>query len=392
MAAGPLFEKPFDHRTIRLYQYYCSGIIGVRRCCNWLTGWCFPTDQADSLKPMKYSTDVVVIGAGPVGLFSIFELGLQGIRCHVLDSLPAAGGQCIELYPDKPIYDIPAVPVCTGEELIERLLEQSAPFKPEFHFNSEVTGLDRHDDGTFTLHSSAGDSFDCRAVIIAAGGGSFTPVKVRVEGIDQFEDKQMFYRVKDPSIHEGKRVVILGGGDSALDWALELQPRVESMVVINRTERFRAAEANVQKLMELESAGKVGVKLGTIVEYKDTDGLLEQIKITLRDEARTQEWLSLDHLLVFFGMSPKLGAIENWGLDFEKRNITIEPSTFETSIPGIYAIGDINTYVGKKKLILSGFHEAALAAFAIKSKFEPDKKINVQYTTTSSLMQERLGV
>ena len=341
---------------------------------------------------MNFSTDVVVIGAGPVGLFSIFELGLQGISCHVLDTLPAAGGQCIELYPDKPIYDIPAVPVCTGEELIERLVEQSAPFKPEYHFNCEVTGLVRHDDGTFTLHTGTGDTFDCRVVIVAAGGGSFTPVKVRVEGLAQFEDKQLFYRVKDPSVHKGKRVVVLGGGDSALDWALELQPQVESMVVINRTERFRAAEASVQKLMQLEADGKVDVKLGTTVDLKESDGVLEQIKITLRDEARTEQWLELDHLLVFFGMSPKLGTIENWGLDFEKRHIRINPETFETNIPGIYAIGDINTYAGKKKLILSGFHEAALAAYAIKSRFEPDKKINVQYTTTSSVMQERLGV
>lgn len=341
---------------------------------------------------MNFTSDVVVIGAGPVGLFSIFELGLQGISCHVLDSLPVPGGQCIELYPDKPIYDIPAVPVCTGEELVERLLEQSEPFKPQFHFNSEVTSLKRHEDGTFTLLTGTGDSFDCRAVIVAAGGGSFTPVKVRVEGFAQFEDKQLFYRVKDPSIHKGKRVVVLGGGDSALDWALELQPQVESMMVINRTERFRAAEASVQKLMQLEAAGKVMVKLGTTVDLKESEGVLEQIKITLRDEARTEEWLELDHLLVFFGMSPKLGAIEEWGLDFEKRHITIDPATFETSVPGIYAIGDINTYAGKKKLILSGFHEAALAAYAIKSRFEPDKKINVQYTTTSSVMQERLGV
>ncbi len=341
---------------------------------------------------MNYSSDVVVIGAGPVGLFSIFELGLQGINCHVLDTLPAAGGQCIELYPDKPIYDIPAVPVCTGEELVERLLEQSSPFKPQFHFNSEVVGLDRNDDGTYTLHSSTGDSFVCRAVIVAAGGGSFTPVKVRVEGLSEFEDKQLFYRVKDPSLHKGKRVVLLGGGDSALDWALALQPQVESMIVVNRTERFRAAEASVNKLMELESSGKLGVRLGTTVDFEAPDGVLKKIKITLRDEERSEEWLDLDHLLVFFGMSPKLGAIEDWGMDFEKRNIAVDPATFETSLPGIYAIGDINTYAGKKKLILSGFHEAALAAFAIKSRFEPDKKINVQYTTTSSLMQDRLGV
>lgn len=341
---------------------------------------------------MKYDTDVVVIGAGPIGLFSIFELGLQGIRCHVLDTLPGPGGQCTELYPDKPIYDIPAVPVCTGQELTERLIEQSAPFKPEFHFGSEVVGLVKHDDGTFTLESSQGDSFNCRAVIVAAGGGSFTPVKVRLEGLSDFEDEQLFYRVKDPSIHKGKHLVILGGGDSALDWALELQPDAASIVVVNRTERFRAAEASVQKLKQLEEAGKIGVHLGTATDFEVSDGLLKQLKITLRNEERSEMWLPLDHLLVFFGMSPKLGAIEDWGFEFEKRHITINSSTFETNVPGIYAVGDINTYEGKKKLILSGFHEAALAAYAIKSRFEPDKKINVQYTTTSSVMQERLGV
>jgi len=341
---------------------------------------------------MNFDTDVVVIGAGPIGLFSIFELGLQGISCHVLDSLAAPGGQCTELYPDKPIYDIPAIPVCTGQELIDRLVDQVSPFKPQFHFDSEVTGLTRHDDGSFTIESSQGDTFNCRAVILAAGGGSFTPVKVRVEGLADFEDKQLFYRVRDPSIHKGKRLVILGGGDSALDWALELQAQAESVVVVNRTEKFRAAEASVQKLMQLESEGKVGVRLGTAVEFKASGETLTDLKITLRDEARTEEWLQLDHLLVFFGMSPKLGAIENWGLDFEKRHVSINTSTFETSVEGIYAIGDINTYEGKKKLILSGFHEAAMAAYAIKSKFEPDKKINVQYTTTSSLMQERLGI
>ncbi len=339
---------------------------------------------------MSTKTDVVVIGAGPVGLFSVFELGLQGISCHVLDSLPAAGGQCTELYPDKPIYDIPAIPVCTGQELVERLIEQASPFSPVYHFNSEVTVLQKLESGEF-LVETAGQSITCRAVLIAAGAGSFTPVRVRVDGIAAYENSQLFYRVTDPTQHHGKHLIVLGGGDSALDWSLALAEHAASLTLVNRTERFRAVDASVEALRNLESEGKVTIHFGAASGFTENNGQLSELKITLRED-KSEITLPLDHLLVFFGLSPKLGPVESWGLDFERRLVAVNMSTFETSTPGIYAIGDINTYAGKKKLILSGFHEAALAAFAIKSQFEPDAKVHVQYTTTSSVLQERLGV
>jgi thioredoxin reductase (NADPH) len=341
---------------------------------------------------MIIKTDVVIIGAGPVGLFQVFELGLQGLKAHVIDALPQAGGQCTELYPDKPIFDIPAVPECTGQQLIDNLLKQIAPFSPGMHLDQTVDELQKRGEQDFYIRTSTDAEFECRAVIVAAGAGSFTPVRVRVEGIEAFEDKQLFYRVRDPAQHAGKDVVILGGGDSALDWALQLAPTVKSLTLVNRTERFRAAEASVQKLYTLADAGGATVLMGTLNAYDTTDGKLSKVTFTLRDEAKTNMTLPVDDLLVFFGLSPKLGPIEDWGFALERKLITINLATFETTVPGIYAIGDINTYEGKKKLILSGFHEAALAAFAIKQAFEPDKKINVQYTTTSPLMHERLGV
>lgn len=339
-----------------------------------------------------HQTDVVIIGAGPIGLFSVFELGLQGLSAHVVDALGQAGGQCSELYPTKPIYDIPAVPVCTGQQLTDLLLQQVAPFKPTFHYEEEVTVLEKRGEHEFYVATSKGLEFSCRAVIIAAGGGSFTPVKLRVEGIEQFLDSQMFYRVRDPALHKDKDIVILGGGDSALDWAIELADVGKSLTVINRTERFRAAEASVAKLRELESSGKVTIHLGMVTAYQQNENKLSHLQVTLRDEAKTEIQLPVDHLLVFFGMSPKIGEIENWGLELESKHLTINQSSFETSLSGVYAIGDINTYEGKKKLILSGFHEAALAAYAISQSFNPDKKIPVQYTTTSSVMHDRLGV
>lgn len=343
---------------------------------------------------MTIKTDVVIIGGGPTGLFQVFELGLQGIRAHIVDALPQTGGQCSELYPDKPIFDIPAVPECTGQQLIDNLERQIAPFEPGIHLDQTVDSLEKRGDLDFHLSTSAGTEFECRSVIIAAGAGSFTPVRVRLEGIDRFEGDQLLYRVRDPARHAGKDVVILGGGDSALDWALQLFDAAKSLTVINRTERFRAAEASLQKLEALAMAqpDKLRILLGQATAFAETDGRLSGLSITLRDEEKTVIDLPVDDLLVFFGLSPKLGPVEHWDLELERKLITIDQSTFETSVSGIYAIGDINTYPGKKKLILSGFHEAALAAYAIKHRFEPDKKVNVQYTTTSPLMHERLGV
>jgi len=341
-----------------------------------------------------HKTDVVIVGAGPVGLFQVFELGLQGLTAHVVDALPQAGGQCTELYPDKPIYDIPAVVECTGGELTQKLLDQIKPFDPQLHFNQEVQLLERRDiagQPRFYVKTSAGTEFDCGAVVIAAGGGSFTPVKLRVDGIEAFLDQQLFYRIKDPSLHANKDIVILGGGDSALDWAIALQPNARSITLVNRTDRFRAAEASVSKLRALQEQGKATIHMGVVSDFKEENQQLKEVMITLRDEARTEMWMPLDHLLIFFGMSPKLGEIENWGLKFERKLIVIDQATFQTSMPGVYAIGDINTYPGKRKLILSGFHEAALTAYAIKEMFEPGKKVAVQYTTTSPTMHDRLG-
>ena len=341
---------------------------------------------------MSIKTDVVIVGAGPVGLFQVFELGLQGLSACVVDALPQAGGQCTELYPDKPIFDIPAVPECTGQQLVDNLMQQIAPFNPGMYLDQSVDTLEKRGDEDFYLKTSAGTEFECRAVVIAAGAGSFTPVRVRIPDIEKFENTQLFYRVRDPSAHAGKDIIVLGGGDSALDWALEIAPIAKSLTLVNRTERFRAAQSSVDKLNAMADEGKAKVLMGTLNAFEETDGKLTAVTFTLRDEEKSQLTLPVDDLLVFFGLSPKLGPVEQWGFEFERKMITIDVSTFETSVPGIYAIGDINTYKGKKKLILSGFHEAALAAYAIKQQFEPDLKLNVQYTTTSPLMHERLGV
>lgn len=343
---------------------------------------------------MTIKTDVVIIGAGPVGLFQVFELGLQGLKAHLVDALPQPGGQCSELYPDKPIFDIPAVPECTGQELVDRLMQQIAPFDATLHLEQTVDALEKRGEQDFVLTTSAGTVFECRAVIIAAGAGSFTPVRVRVDGIDRFEGDQLRYRVRDPASHAGRDIVILGGGDSALDWALQLAPAARSLALVNRTERFRAAEASVTAFQAMVDAepDRLRMLLGQATGFTEREGRLVELELTLRDEAKSTMTLPVDDLLVFFGLSPKLGPIENWGLALERKLVTIDQSTFETSVEGIYAIGDINTYEGKKKLILSGFHEAALAAFAIKQRFEPDRKVNLQYTTTSPLMHERLGV
>lgn len=335
-------------------------------------------------------TDAVIIGAGPVGLFQVFELGLLEIKAHVIDSLPSVGGQCVELYPDKPIYDIPAVPVCTGQELTDNLLKQIEPFGPTFHLGQEVTVVERRDDGRFNLETSAGTRFITKTIFIAAGVGSFQPRTIKIDGIEQFEGEQVFYRVKDPLRFHGKNLVICGGGDSALDWALNLVGKAESVILLHRREEFRAAPASVAKMKELCDNYEMQLVIGQATGFESKNEKLSEIKITGSDGVTRR--LPLDHLLVFFGLSPKLGPIAEWGLDIERKQLKVGTEKFETNVPGIFAVGDINTYPGKKKLILSGFHEAALAAFGAAPYIFPDKKIHMQYTTTSPKLHKILGV
>ena len=335
--------------------------------------------------------DAVIIGAGPVGLFQIFELGLLEIKAHVIDALSQPGGQPIELYPDKPIYDIPAIPVCTGKELTDGLLTQCEPFKPTFHLGQEVSAVTKREDGRFDVVTSAGTRFTTKTIFIAGGVGAFTPRKPKVEGITQFEENgQLAYRVRDPQIYAGKDIVILGGGDSALDWALNLRSIAHSVTLIHRREEFRAAPANVAKMKALAADHAMMHVTGQVTGFESTDEVLKEIKVTGADGVTRR--MPLDYLLAFFGLSPRLGPIAEWGLDIEKRQVKVDTEKFETSIPGIFAVGDINTYPGKKKLILSGFHEAALAAFGAAKYIFPDKKVTLQYTTTSKKLHTVLGV
>ncbi|NRB71490.1 MAG: NAD(P)/FAD-dependent oxidoreductase [Xanthomonadales bacterium] len=339
---------------------------------------------------MPISTDVVIIGAGPCGLFQVFELGLLDIKAHLVDSLPQVGGQCTELYPDKPIYDIPALPTVGAQELVDRLMEQISPFDAQFHLNQTVTEFERKEDGRFHLVTSAGTTFDTAAIVIAAGLGAFQPRRLKAAGAADWEDKTIHYRIKDPERLDGKDIVILGGGDSALDWVLEMHERVNSMTLVHRRPDYRAAPASVSKMKALVEAGKIRELQGTVREVLAEDGAFKGLRIA--DAEGVQEDLAADEAYVFYGLSPNLGPIAEWGLDIDKRQLTVDTEKFQTSEPGIYAVGDINSYPGKKKLILSGFHEAALAAFAIKHQLNPEKKVHLQYTTTSPIMHQRLGV
>lgn len=341
-------------------------------------------------KPEPIHTDVVIVGAGPVGLFQVFELGLVDLRVQVVDALKKPGGQCIELYPDKPIYDIPAVPVCTGEELTERLLTQIRPFAPSFHLGQEVQELEKRPDGRFTVSTGQGTVFDAGAVVIAGGLGSFQPRRLNLDGAAELTDRQIHYRVRDPSRFHGQELVIAGGGDSALDWALELHDKAASVVLLHRSGSFRAAPASVKRMRALCDDDRMQFLEGE-VSALERDG--EALKaILVRSRGGPTRRVTLDHLLIFWGLTPKLGPIARWGLGLNRNQIEVDTARFQTSVPGIFAVGDINTYPGKKKLILSGFHEAALAAFAIKEYLNPGSKVPLMYTTTSPKLHVRLGV
>jgi thioredoxin reductase (NADPH) len=339
-------------------------------------------------------TDAVIVGAGPVGLFQVFELGLLEIKAHIIDSLAYAGGQCIELYPDKPIYDIPAVPVCTGKELTDNLLKQIEPFGATFHLGQEVSVVDKRDDGRFFVQTSKGAQFLTKTIFIAAGVGAFQPRLLRLDGLDKYDDTQLHYRVRDPARFAGKNLVIVGGGDSALDWTLnfvqEGPHQAESVILIHRRDGFKAAPASVARMRELCEALAMQFVVGQITGIDEADGKLTAIKVTGGDGVTRV--MPLDMLLVFFGLSPKLGPIAHWGLDIERKQLVVDTEQFSTNVRGIFAVGDINTYPGKKKLILSGFHEAALAAFGAAPIIFPDKRIHLQYTTTSPKLHKVLGV
>ena len=339
-------------------------------------------------------TDAVIVGAGPVGLFQVFELGLLEIKAHVIDTLGYPGGQCIELYPDKPIYDIPAVPVCTGKELTDNLLKQIEPFGATFHFGQEVSVVRKQEDGRFYVETSKGTQFLTKTVFIAGGVGSFQPRTLKVDGLDKFDDTQLFYRVKNPAQFAGKNLVIVGGGDSALDWTLNFVQdgphKAESVILLHRRDGFRAAPASVARMRELCEAFEMQFIVGQITGFDEQAGRLSAVKVTGGDGVTRV--VPLDMLLVFFGLSPKLGPIADWGLGIERKQIVVDTEKFETNIPGIFAVGDINTYPGKKKLILSGFHEAALAAFGASPYIFPEKRVLLQYTTTSPKLHKVLGV
>lgn len=338
-----------------------------------------------------HETDAVIIGAGPVGLFQVFELGLLEIKAHVIDSLHAVGGQCVELYPDKPIYDIPAIPSCTGQELTDGLLKQIEPFGATYHLGQEVTVVQKREDGRFDVETSLGTKFITKTIFIAAGVGSFQPRTMKVDGIEAFDGTQLFYRVKNPAQFEGKNLVICGGGDSALDWALNFVGKAESVVLLHRREDFRAAPASVAKMKQLCDEYEMQLIVGQVSGIETKDDKLSELRVTGADGVTRR--VPLDMLLVFYGLSPKLGPIAEWGLDIERKQLkVVSTEKFETNVPGIFAVGDINTYPGKKKLILSGFHEAALAAFGAAPYIFPDKKIHMQYTTTSPKLHKVLGV
>jgi thioredoxin reductase (NADPH) len=349
--------------------------------------------QAAPAQPL-IETDAVIVGAGPVGLFQVFELGLLEIKAHVIDSLAYPGGQCVELYPDKPIYDIPAVPVCTGQELTDSLLKQIQPFGATFHLGQEVTALERQADGRFLVETSKGTRLLTKTVFIAAGVGSFQPRTLKVDGIEKFDGSQLFYRVKNPAQFAGRNLVIVGGGDSALDWALNFAQegpnKAESVILVHRRDGFRAAPASVAKMRALCDAYEMQFIVGQVSGFEEADGRLTQIKVTGGDGVT--RGVPLDMLLVFFGLSPKLGPIAEWGLALERKQLVVDTEKFQTSVPGIFAVGDINTYPGKKKLILSGFHEAALAAFGASPIVFPEKRVLLQYTTTSPKLHKVLGV
>lgn len=338
-------------------------------------------------------TDVVIVGAGPAGLFAVFELGLLDIKCHLIDILPKPGGQCAELYPEKPIYDIPGHPMVTGQGLIDHLLQQIEPFHPTFHYGDMVEALEvlgTTEAPAFRVRASGGRIFECKVVIVAAGGGSFQPKKPPIDGIEVYEEKSVFYAVRKMEDFRDRNVVIVGGGDSALDWTLNLAPVAKKLTLIHRRDDFRAAPHSVKAMRDLVGAGKIELHIGQIASLTGEAGELASATLKAGDGSARE--IACERLIPFFGLTMKLGPIGEWGLNLHENLVPVDTEKFETNIPGIFAIGDINHYPGKLKLILCGFHEAALAAQKAHRYIYPEKRLTFQYTTSSSSLQKKLGV
>jgi thioredoxin reductase (NADPH) len=335
-------------------------------------------------------TDVLIIGAGPVGLFAVFELGLLDIKAHLVDILDKVGGQCAELYPEKPIYDIPGLPIVTGHGLTEALMQQIKPFNPTFHLGEMVTTLENLGDSHFRIATTGGKSFETKCVVIAAGGGSFQPKRPPIAGIEPYEQKSVFYAVRKIDAFRDKRLLVVGGGDSALDWTLNLQPVAKRLTLLHRRDDFRGAPDSVNKMRALVAEGKMDLKIGQVSALEGADGALSAVAIKGNDGSNSR--VELDAMLPFFGLTMKLGPVADWGLKLEDELIPVDTAAFETSVPGLFAIGDINTYPGKLKLILSGFHEAALMSQKAYHYIYPEKRLVFQYTTSSTSLQKKLGV
>ena len=333
-------------------------------------------------------TDTLIIGAGPVGLFCVHQLGIIGLKCEVVDNLDKIGGQCIELYPDKPIYDIPAIPECTGEELTNNLIEQIKPFKTNFHLNERVEKLKKVEKKWF-IKTNKGTEFEASSIIIAAGVGSFEPRKFSAKEIEKYEGKQILYSIKDKKIFKDKTVAIFGGGDSALDWAIELS-NTSKVILIHRRDEFRGMQASIDKVNQLKDSGKIEVY--TKYQLDSVTGSEKVESINIKHDDENLKNIKTDYVLGFFGLIMQLGPITEWGLNLDKKTVPVNTENFETNKEGIFAIGDICTYPGKLKLILSGFHEGALAARGCFKYAKPDEKYRFEFTTSSKTVKSRLGV
>lgn len=327
----------------------------------------------------QIDTDICIIGAGPVGLFAVFETGLLKMRCHLIDALPQVGGQLSEIYPQKPIYDIPGYPTVNAQELVDNLMEQIAPFKPTFSLGERVEQLFQEDDGTFIVTTNEKTEVSCKTVVIAGGLGCFEPRKPAIDHLEEFEGKGVAYMVKNPEAFRDKKVVLSGGGDSALDWTIFLADIASEITLVHRGDTFRGAPDSAEKVFELASNGRINLVLQSHITGINGNGHLQEITILDRDNR--ESIISADHLIPLYGLTPKLGPIADWGLNIDHSAIEVNTFDYSTNVPGIYAIGDINTYPGKLKLILCGFHEAALMAQSAFKHVYPEQKLSFKYTT-----------